>query len=104
MAPSTIIAEWFEGREVAFAVGIGLDVGSLGSVWNNVASPKVANSNSIESAFWMGALLTCCSLVMTGLIVIVGRRATRQLKRRAGNEEVLQALTVALLQDDGGRD
>mmetsp|Transcript_13297 Transcript_13297/g.21624 ORF Transcript_13297/g.21624 Transcript_13297/m.21624 type:complete len:687 (+) Transcript_13297:1-2061(+) len=102
VAQSTIVSEWFEGREVAFAIGVGLAVSRLGSIWNNVVSPKVANSGGrgIEAAFWIGAVLTSCSLVTSGLIVLVDRRATKQLERRAGGDEALQSLTVALLEEN----
>mmetsp|Transcript_10852 Transcript_10852/g.23980 ORF Transcript_10852/g.23980 Transcript_10852/m.23980 type:complete len:664 (+) Transcript_10852:70-2061(+) len=100
VAQSTIVSDWFEGREVAFAMGIGLAVSRLGSIWNNVVSPKVANSSGggIESAFWIGALLTSCSVVMAGMIVLVDKRATRKLKRRGG--QALPSLTVALLENE----
>ncbi|KAL7535563.1 hypothetical protein ACHAXR_006570 [Thalassiosira sp. AJA248-18] len=104
VAQSTIISDWFEGREVAFAMGIGLAVSRLGSIWNNVVSPKVANNSSIVSAFWIGALLTCCSSITAGLIVFVDRRASRMLTKRrtgvgVGGGEALQSLTEALLED-----
>ena len=106
VAQSTITSEWFEGREVAFAMGIGLAVSRLGSIWNNVISPKVANNSSkgIEGAFWIGAFLTCCSLLVSGFIVVVDRRATRRLRRRESGEG-LQSLAAALLEnEEGSRD
>ncbi|KAL9188886.1 hypothetical protein ACHAXT_011376 [Thalassiosira profunda] len=102
VAQSTIISDWFEGREVAFAMGVGLAVSRAGSIWNNVVSPKVANGGGgIEAAFWIGALLTGCSFAVAGLIVFVDKRAAKRLKRRAGGE-ALQSLTVALLENDEG--
>ncbi|EED91930.1 transporter belonging to the MFS superfamily [Thalassiosira pseudonana CCMP1335] len=82
VAQSTITSEWFEGKEVAFAMGIGLSVSRLGSIWNNIVSPKVANSANIEISFWIGAVLTLVSLLLAGVIVLVDRKATKKIKRR----------------------
>ena len=102
VAQSTIVSDWFEGKEVALAMGIGLSVSRLGSIWNNIVSPKVANRSSIANAFWIGALLTFSSLLMAGIIVIVDKRAVHKLKRRRGNIETLQSLNLALLENEGG--
>ena len=102
VAQSTIVSDWFEGKEVALAMGIGLSISRLGSIWNNIVSPKVANQASIVNAFWIGALLTFTSLLMAGIIVIVDKRAVYKLKRRRGNIETLQSLNVALLENEGG--
>jgi len=99
VAQSTITSDWFEGKEVALAMGIGLAVSRLGSIWNNVISPKVANNGGIEAAFWIGAVLTGCSVVTAGMIVWVDGRAGKALERRAGGEG-LQSLTAALLEND----
>lgn len=99
VAQSTIVSHWFEGKEVAFAMGIGLSVSRLGSIWNNVVSPKVANSSGIQGAFWIGALLTLTSVAMAGMIILVDRRAARKLKRRGGGQ-AMQSLTAALLESE----
>ena len=103
VAQSTIVSDWFEGKEVALAMGISLAVSRLGSIWNNVISPKVANNSpgGIVAAFWIGAVLTCCSVVMAAMIIVVDKRATRKLSMGEGGE-ALQHLTVALLEDDEG--
>lgn len=96
VAQSTITSEWFEGKEVAFAMGIGLSVSRLGSIWNNIVSPKVANSANIEISFWIGAVLTLVSLLLAGVIVLVDRKATKKIKRRT--VDGLEPLTMALLE------
>ena len=45
VAQSTILSDWFEGREVEFAMGIGQSALLLGSFWNNVVRPIVVNSS-----------------------------------------------------------
>ena len=96
VAQSTIVSDWFEGKEVAFAMGIGLSISRLGSIFNNMISPKVANTNSIASAFRIGALLTFGSCVMAVIIVLVEKRAMKTLKR----SEILDSLNMALLENE----
>ena len=101
VAQSTVVSEWFEGREVAFAMGVGLAVSRLGSIWNNVSSPKTANSRGVPAAFWAGTLLTFLSVVLSLLIAVVDKRAIRRLERRRRDGEGLAmgSLTEALLED-----
>jgi len=100
VAQSTITSDWFEGKDVAFAMGIGLAVSRLGSIINNITSPKVANSRGgIQSAFWIGPLLTCSSLFSAALIAYVDGRAVKKLKQRGGGEASSE-LTEALLEGD----
>jgi MFS family permease len=98
VAQSTVLSEWFEGREVALAMGIALSVSRLGSIWNNLISPKVANAKNggVETAFWLGALLTSTAVVTGFLIVFVDTRAKRKIERRTGGG--LESLTAALLE------
>ncbi|KAL7546194.1 hypothetical protein ACHAWF_009534 [Thalassiosira exigua] len=81
-------------------MGVGLSISRLGSIFNNLASPRVANSGGgVEAAFWIGALLTACSTAAAGAIVVVDRRATRKLRRRREREGP-GSLTAALLEGD----
>eukprot|EP00804_Cyclotella_cryptica_P002129 CCRYP_006549-RA/>CCRYP_006549-RA protein AED:0.02 eAED:0.02 QI:208/1/1/1/1/1/3/273/614 len=98
VAQSTVLSEWFEGKEVAFAMGIALSVSRLGSIWNNLVSPKVANAKNggVEAAFWLGAMLTSISVVMGCCIMLVDRRATKKIKKRRGDG--MESLTAALLE------
>ncbi|KAL7495449.1 hypothetical protein ACHAWT_003920 [Skeletonema menzelii] len=99
VAQSTITSDWFEGNDLAFAMGIGLAVSRLGSIFNNIISPKVANSRGgIQTAFWIGPILTFSSLFAAALIICVDRRSVKRLKRRDGG--VASTLTEALLEED----
>eukprot|EP00584_Thalassiosira_punctigera_P022751 CAMPEP_0172574812 /NCGR_PEP_ID=MMETSP1067-20121228/136891_1 /TAXON_ID=265564 ORGANISM="Thalassiosira punctigera, Strain Tpunct2005C2" /NCGR_SAMPLE_ID=MMETSP1067 /ASSEMBLY_ACC=CAM_ASM_000444 /LENGTH=682 /DNA_ID=CAMNT_0013367447 /DNA_START=617 /DNA_END=2668 /DNA_ORIENTATION=- len=104
VAQSTVVSDWFEGGEVALAMGIGLAVSRLGSIWNNIVSPKAANNGGgVEAAFWIGATLTFCSVLTAGAVILVDGRATRKLERRAaGGGAALQSLTAALLESEEG--
>jgi len=60
-----------------------------------------AGGGGIQSAFWIGAVVTCCSVAAAGFIVLVDKRAVRKLERRNGRE-ALHSLTEALLENEGG--
>lgn len=63
VANSVLLAEWFKGRELAFAFGINLSVAKLGSVFNNMASPALTNSAGLLFALWFGTILCGFSLL-----------------------------------------
>ncbi|KAL3776343.1 LOW QUALITY PROTEIN: hypothetical protein ACHAWO_002461 [Cyclotella atomus] len=94
VAQSTGLSEWFEGREVALAMGIALSVSRLGSIWNNLISPKVANAKNggVESAFRLGAF----RCYYGRLIIFVDARTKRKIEKRSGGG--LESLTAALLE------
>ena len=52
VANSTILADWFGGRELAFAFGFNLSLSRLGSVANNIISPVLASSEGLVFASW----------------------------------------------------
>ena len=54
---SAILSQWFMGKELAFAFGLNLSIARLGSVINNLVSPKLAASAGIPFACWFGAIL-----------------------------------------------
>lgn len=62
VANSAVLAEWFKGKELAFAFGLNLSVARLGSVANNMISPALADSSSVVFALWFGVFLCGASL------------------------------------------
>ena len=99
VAQSTITSDWFEGKDIAFAMGVGLAISRLGSIFNNLTSPKVANSGGIAAAFWIGAVILFSSLFAAALLILVDGRATKKLKQLGGAEASAE-LTEALLEED----
>lgn len=101
VAQSTITSDWFEGKDVAFAMGVGLAISRLGSIFNNLTSPKVANSEAgIVGAFWVGSVLTFSSLFAAALLIFVDVKAIKKLKQSSGDAEASAELTEALLEGD----
>lgn len=62
VANSALLADWFKGKELAFAFGINLSIARLGSVINNVVSPSLTQSAGLLFAMWFGAM-TCAGSV-----------------------------------------
>mmetsp|Transcript_15707 Transcript_15707/g.23004 ORF Transcript_15707/g.23004 Transcript_15707/m.23004 type:complete len:196 (+) Transcript_15707:70-657(+) len=58
VANSALLADWFKGRELAFAFGINLSISKLGSVINNILSPALAQKFGIEFVLE----IFCCSI------------------------------------------
>ncbi|GMI15107.1 hypothetical protein TrLO_g4155 [Triparma laevis f. longispina] len=106
VAQSAVLAQWFVGKELAFAFGINLSISRLGSVINNYVSPAVADDfafsdfNGVSLALWVGALICGGSLFTAFMIVPIDKSASKRLKdSRKANDD----LTTSLL-EDGGKD
>ena len=54
VACSTVLSQWFAGKEMAFAFGLAIALCKMGSVFNNLLSPVVAESKTTPSALWVG--------------------------------------------------
>lgn len=70
-AYSTLLAEWFAGKELALSFGIALAVARLGSVLNNLVSPTVANHFSTPWALWVGLMMNTMSVAMALLLYTI---------------------------------
>ncbi|DAZ98194.1 TPA: hypothetical protein N0F65_005326, partial [Lagenidium giganteum] len=77
-----IVTRWFKHDELAFALGLTLGLGRLGSVLNNEVSPTVANSTNVTIALLVGVLVCIVSTIAGAFVVLLERRAAlRQIKR-----------------------
>eukprot|EP01036_Dinobryon_divergens_P026204 gene26204-34825_t len=63
VANSALLADWFKGRELAFAFGINLSIARLGSVVSNILSPLLTAKLGIIFASWFGSILCGFSVV-----------------------------------------
>lgn len=71
---SAILADWFEGKELAFAFGLNLSIARLGSVINNLVSPAIANSIGLVFALWFSAILCGISVICSLIITPIDKR------------------------------
>eukprot|EP00742_Colponemidia_sp_Colp-10_P008520 GILJ01009232.1.p1 GENE.GILJ01009232.1~~GILJ01009232.1.p1 ORF type:complete len:436 (-),score=60.05 GILJ01009232.1:46-1353(-) len=79
---STMMATWFKGKELAFALGLNLSIARLGSVVNDIASPVLARSHGVPGALWIGLALCIAAFLCSGLLIYVDSRAESTLKKR----------------------
>ena len=52
---SAMIASYFQGRELAFALGVNVALARLGSVLNNLLSAVIASNAPLALAYWVAA-------------------------------------------------
>lgn len=81
VAMSAMIAQWFSGKELALALGVNLALARLGSVVNDLASLKIAQTQPIYWATWVGAFICVASLLATITVFFIDRRSVDVLKK-----------------------
>jgi len=71
VAQSTIVSQWFKGKELAFAFGLNLSVSRLGSTFNGLIEPPLAENKSLTAAVFLGFGVCCFSfLAAIGLVCV----------------------------------
>ena len=115
VATSTLNSIWFQGKELALSFGINLAVSRMGSVFNNLISPSLANHLSTPLAIWFGVWMNCLSLLAIGVVIylsVMGERQRLQLfistdvigEELDLDENGAESLNAALLGDYDGQD
>lgn len=105
VANSALLAQWFKGKELAFAFGVNLSISKLGSVINNIVSPMLSDDVSILFALWFGAILCAacvgCVLITIPLDIAIDRQVQRNIEdQRDGGPKIVRVDRV----DIGGGD
>lgn len=71
VAQSTIVSQWFKGKELAFAFGLNLSVSRLGSTFNGLIEPPLAQNSGLGAAVFVGFGVCCFSLLAAiGLVTM----------------------------------
>jgi MFS family permease len=78
VAQSAIVAQWFKGKELAFAFGFNLSVSRLGSVINGIVEPQIAESSGIGPALWAGFAICVLSWICGLILVIIDAYADKK--------------------------
>ena len=100
VANSTLLSEWFDPTERAFAFGTLLAISRLGSVMNNVVSPTVAHAfMSPCIAAWLGVLLNTGGVAAACFVSYLDTSMKTQTPQHAG--ETSNDLREPLLQAQG---
>jgi MFS family permease len=66
-----LLASWFEGKELAFSLGLMFSFARLGSASNAWVSPSIAYDKGVSIVFWFGTLLCFFSFVCTLFVVVL---------------------------------
>jgi MFS family permease len=96
VANSSILADWFAGKELAFAFGLNLSVARLGSVFNNLLSPALANSAGVPFALWFGTILCAMSFGCALVISPIDKAMEDQVKSNVEHASLLQVRYFSL--------
>ncbi|KAF9905247.1 hypothetical protein EC991_001899 [Linnemannia zychae] len=68
VAQAAITVKYFQGKELAMALGINLCVARLGSVLNDILTPYIWSRSSVPFAFW-GGFVSCILSSMTACLL-----------------------------------
>lgn len=82
---STIVAEWFKGKELAFALGVNISIARVGSVINDWASPRLAHWVGVPETLYIGVIICVFSVACALLIIPIDKGAERTLTRSGGH-------------------
>lgn len=86
---NTIIAKWFDGQELALALGINLSVCKLGGVLTDWASPLLASWFGIEMAAGMVTLLCTACYGLTVYLVFKDSSAESSTSYSSSSYQVI---------------
>ena len=95
VANSAVLADWFKGKELAFAFGLNLSVARLGSVANNMISPALATSSSVEFALWFGVFLCGASVGCVFIFSPIDKTMDILIAKNKGTDD--EGVTTLLL-------
>lgn len=93
VAQSTIVSKWFKGKELAFALGMNISIGRLGSSLNSFISPKIYTASQKVWLPCLIGMILCAVSFFTGIILAYMDRVSDEregvLKTapQAGDEE-----------------
>lgn len=67
---TVVVSRWFFGKELAFALGLNITISRLGSVFNNLVEPPIAEGSSLGVGLLFGFII-CCVSYASGIGIIV---------------------------------
>ena len=97
VAASAMIAQWFSGRELAFALGANLAVARIGSVVNDAISVQVAQVLPVYWAFWVGFGVCLLSLATAVVTYYLDESSEDRLRKNLGLRPARNSSLLALL-------
>ena len=86
VAQSTMVVSWFPPQEMALALGVNLSIARLGSVVNNIVSPRIANGSSVAQALWVGVFVCALSVLACVVLFPIDAAAEKQVKSTSSRQ------------------
>ncbi|KAG0281600.1 hypothetical protein BGZ96_001072 [Linnemannia gamsii] len=74
VAQAAITVKYFQGKELAMALGINLCIARLGSVLNDIVTPYIWSRSNVPSAFWGGFVSCIVSFITACILAWLDRR------------------------------
>ena len=68
---TAMIVKWFYKNSISLPLGLTLTASRLGSVLNDVLSPKIARENDATPAYWFGLLLCVISFIASVVLCYI---------------------------------
>jgi len=68
---TVVVSRWFFGKELAFALGLNITMSRLGSVFNNLVEPPIAQSSKSLGVALLFGFFVCCISYASGICIIV---------------------------------
>jgi len=65
------VSRWFFGKELAFALGLNITISRLGSVFNNLVEPPIAEKSKSLGVALLFGLIICCISYASGIAIII---------------------------------
>ena len=97
VAASAMIAQWFSGKELAFALGVNLALARVGSVVNDAVSVQVATRLPVYWAFWVGFGVCIASLLSAIVTYYLDERSEARLRANLGLRPARNSSLLALV-------
>jgi MFS family permease len=89
VASSAILSTYFQGKELAFALGLNLSISRLGSVMNNMVTPVLADKIDIQFALWFGVIFCSCSVVCSLIAYTFDKKVEGWIMQNKGAFSIL---------------
>lgn len=87
VAQSTVVTNWFKGKELNFALGVNISLSRLGSVFNANTIPALLQNYSLGTAFFFGFGVCCFSLLNATGVCIMDKYAEVKDGKKKDTEE-----------------
>lgn len=97
VAASAMVAQWFSGKELAFALGVNLALARIGSVINDAVSVQVATHFPVYWSFWVGTIVCVLSTLSAIITYYIDMQAEDKLRKNLGLRPAKNSSLLALI-------